>query len=349
MLIRLVPSQGVTIMATLAGTLFNDYSTLNLSDQAALVSAIGSGVFFNNLVVPSGGNVNGSPDNDVYILNEDTNVKEKSGGGTDIIISDNDIELPNNVEGAILTGSSDSEVEGNSKDNVIAGNNGDNELEGKSGNDAIAGGAGDDDIEGDSGDDTLLGGEGNDDIEGGSGSDSILGGIGNDRIDGGAGGDTIYGEDGNDTIDGDSGNDCISGGLGDDCIKGGQGADTILAGDGNDSMDGGVGADSILGEAGNDTIIGGQGSDTMSGGTGEDQFYFSSGSGKDVITDFDVLQDKIVIQSNLNNTNISDFGDLSISDNLNGDAVVNLGNGNNIKLQGVHTGDLASDDFFFVS
>ncbi|WP_411871626.1 beta strand repeat-containing protein, partial [Vulcanococcus limneticus] len=173
---------------------------------------------------------------------------------------------------------------------------------------------------------------GNDVINGGSGDDAILGdSIFSTSIDKGwadyistntslttdiAKADDIYANltssnptyaregsvGGNDTIDGGAGNDVIFGQGGNDSISGGSGNDTISGGSGNDSISGG---------SGNDVIRGGTGVDVLSGGTGNDQFVFVRNEGGisaataeiDVITDFTVNTDTIVI--NGNGTNIS--------------------------------------------
>ena len=89
-------------------------------------------------------------------------------------------------------------------------------------------------------------------------------------------------------------------------IYGSSGADTIYGGTGNDSIIGGVGNDKLYGESGNDylsgglgadTIRGGKGDDTLSGGSGKDVFIYSSGDGKDVITDYTAGQDSIKLMS----------------------------------------------------
>lgn len=68
-----------------------------------------------------------------------------------------------------------------------------------------------------------------------------------------------------------------------------------------DRIQGGIAYDEFWGMGGNDTLIGGAGNDTLSGGEGEDTFVFHRfGTGNsDLIKDFDVAQDKIVlVQSN---------------------------------------------------
>lgn len=54
-------------------------------------------------------------------------------------------------------------------------------------------------------------------------------------------------------------------------------------------------ANSIVGGKNSDTLYGGKGNDTLKGGTGKDVFVYSTGDGKDVITDYTAGQDKIKI------------------------------------------------------
>ncbi len=72
-----------------------------------------------------------------------------------------------------------------------------------------------------------------------------------------------------------------------DTMFGGTGADTMFGKAGDDRLRGGMDNDRISGGAGRDVVNGGYGDDTMSGGAGSDMFVFRSGSGRDIVTDFD--------------------------------------------------------------
>ncbi|WP_061476394.1 enhanced entry virulence factor RtxA [Legionella pneumophila] len=93
---------------------------------------------------------------------------------------------------------------------------------------------------------------------------------------------------------------------GHDIISGGQGDDRIYGQEGNDVIDAGSGDDVIDAGSGDDVIVGGTGNDTLTGGSGADQFVFFRGHGSnnagtaptDIITDFEVNIDKIVINAN---------------------------------------------------
>ena len=128
-----------------------------------------------------------------------------------------------------------------------------------------------------------------------------------------AGNDTIYGYDGNDSIDGGNGNDSIDGGNGNDTLIGGNGNDTLIGGNGNDSLVGGDGSDTLIGGNGNDTLIGGNGNDTLDGGLGQDTLTGGTGNdffrlgeiglaNRDLITDFSVADDTIILANSLDST-----------------------------------------------
>ena len=62
-----------------------------------------------------------------------------------------------------------------------------------------------------------------------------------------------------------------------------------------DELDGRGGDDFIAGGAGNDSISGGTGDDTIEGGDGADAFFIGFGDEQNTIIDFDVSNEKIVI------------------------------------------------------
>ncbi|WP_370597291.1 calcium-binding protein, partial [Rodentibacter ratti] len=104
-----------------------------------------------------------------------------------------DINLPESIKNAQLSGNKNSTITGNRGDNILKGNNGNNVIYGNNGNDTLFG---------DLGNDKLFGGEGNDILEGGKGDDYLEGGEGDD----------IYQfnfDDGNDTIIDNKGSDKI--------------------------------------------------------------------------------------------------------------------------------------------
>ncbi|MDJ0648770.1 MAG: calcium-binding protein [Xenococcaceae cyanobacterium MO_188.B19] len=219
-------------------------------------------------------------------------------------------------------------LNGNDGDDTLDGLGGNDEIIGGVGDDALFGGAGRDSLFGEVGADTISGGSGSDTIEGGANNnelgeiDVISGGggrdliygdnagpilpnpsapflvEGNDFITAGAGHDTVFGQGGDDTIFGNGGRDLIEGGDGNDVINAGAGRDTVFGQDGDDEILGAGGRDSLVGGDGDDTITGGAGSDTLTGNAGEDVFVFTPATdlknfNVDIITDFDVNEDKI--------------------------------------------------------
>jgi Ca2+-binding RTX toxin-like protein len=123
------------------------------------------------------------------------------------------------------------------------------------------------------------------------------------------GNDTIYASKGNDIIFSFGGNDKIYAGAGHDAIAAGSGNDIVYGGSGNDRVYGQWGDDMLWGDSGNDFVFGGVGSDTLEGGTGNDmlmggdgadRFVFNpnrAGEGYDVIADFKLGTDKIVLST----------------------------------------------------
>ena len=79
----------------------------------------------------------------------------------------------------------------------------------------------------------------------------------------------------------------------DDKLIGTRRADKFYGGWGKDRIYGGGGNDIMVGGDGDDIFRGGSGNDTYTGGSGADRFVV--GPGKDLITDFQVGYDKIVL------------------------------------------------------
>jgi Ca2+-binding RTX toxin-like protein len=124
------------------------------------------------------------------------------------------------------------------------------------------------------------------------------------------------------------------------------GADQLLAG-GDDVLTGGSDSDFMNGLSGDDLLDGGGGDDMLWGGAGDDLFVFSTGDGADEIGDFTAgpgSEDVIA----LNDFGYMDIGDLTLDD-VDGDAVIDLGGGDQITLAGLASTDLTADDFLFVS
>ena len=237
------------------------------------------------------------------------------------------------------------------KKNVIDGDSGDNDLNGTNNVDIINGMGGDD---------TINGGNQHDVINGGSGNDEIAGNNGKDRVDGGVGNDNIKGQNGKDSLDGGTGSNNLSGGNGKDSLTVGDtsGDNPEVTSNGN-SGSGGNGKDTIISsvdlceptddviiedDEGNIIIIPGTDAceidDVLTGGRAPDTFVFLASHGNDVITDF--WKDDI----DLSALGLTGIDDLTITNDANGDAVIDTGEGT-ITLLGVDAGEVTEDSFIF--
>lgn len=141
-------------------------------------------------------------------------------------------------------------------------------------------------------------------------------------------------------------NDNVLAGTGSaDRIRGDKGDDTLRGGAGNDQLEGDDGNDQLLGGTGRDTVDGGKGDDLLTGGVGNDVFRFGNNEGSDTITDFADGFDRIKLSA----PGIANFGDLTITADLDGNAVVSFFSGgpSEIVLLGVSVADLSASDFIF--
>jgi len=116
-------------------------------------------------------------------------------------------------------------------------------------------------------------------------------------------------------IEGDGEDNKLIGGKENDLIKGYGGKDRLVGRGGNDELKGGIGNDILIGNGGNylmvgeggsDGLWGNMGRDTLTGGNGKDKFYLDETSlvesveEADIITDFNLEQDKISLSSKFN-------------------------------------------------
>lgn len=116
-----------------------------------------------------------------------------------------------------------------------------------------------------------------------------------DRIIGDQWNNKVNGDRGNDTIIGAGGNDNLAGGPDRDLLRGGAGNDRLRGNSGEDHLKGGKGSDTIWGGSNRDTMDGGRGNDVLIGGSGDDVFIFSERFGKDVIRDFEIDVDTLLL------------------------------------------------------
>ncbi|MBE9043183.1 hypothetical protein IQ255_01955 [Pleurocapsales cyanobacterium LEGE 10410] len=149
-------------------------------------------------------------------------------------------------------------------------------------------------------DDTWFGTREDDRFYASLGDDVIFAKNGNDLLLAGYGDDLVFGGNGDDTLEGGYGNDTLNASNGDDLLEGGTGDDLLNGSNGDDLLRGGVGNDLLNGSNGEDLLHGGRGNDTLTGGFNADRFSYNGALefaeiGKDVITDFEVDRDKIVL------------------------------------------------------
>lgn len=224
----------------------------------------------------------------------------------------------------------DDTLTGNAGDDVLTGEDGNDLLIGGANADSLFGGRGDDRLHGNAGDDLASGGTGNDRIFGGggadalagdAGSDTLFGGTGADTLKGGGGADSLHGGAGDDRIEGGDSGDTIKGGLGDDLVLGGSGTNILYGQGGDDRVIGGADTDELFGGSGADRLIAGSGADFLNGGTGNDtlsanlatgagdkaidSFIFEAAFGNDVVTDFEIGFDGIILTAGITAANVA--------------------------------------------
>ncbi len=189
------------------------------------------------------------------------------------------------------------------------------------------------------GNDVGRGRAGADTINGNAGSDTLFGNNGNDHLFGGSGADVLRGEKGRDFLDGGNGNDYLNGGKGDDTLNGGTG---------DDEMIGGVGHDYLNGGGGRDMIDGGGGNDDLFGGGKADRFIFQGNFGDDSVLDFETKgkAEKIDLIAIASIVSMADLRNNHTTE-VNGDTVINDGQGNTITLVDIALADLKANDFLF--
>ena len=159
------------------------------------------------------------------------------------------------------------------------------------------------------------------------------------------GNDTLRGGDGDDFLRGDPNNQATQGGLlgGNDILLGGAGNDLIAGKGGDDVLLGDAGDDSLLGDAGDDVLRGGAGNDTLTGDSssspgGLDTFVLALGEGTDLIVDFEVDKDLILLAGSLS------VGQLTITQEGD-DTLIMAGNETLAKLRDVEATTVDSSSF----
>ena len=108
----------------------------------------------------------------------------------------------------------------------------------------------------------------------------------------------INGTGNNDVLTGTEGADIIKGFDGRDTLQGGAGDDTLIGNNRQDKLVGGAGNDSLVGGSGDDTLDGGLGNDILTG-NGNDSFVLRAGDGADIITDYVIGSDRLLLADGL--------------------------------------------------
>lgn len=121
-----------------------------------------------------------------------------------------------------------------------------------------------------------------------------------------------------------------------DVLYGNALGDTLSGAGGADHLWGGAGQDLLDGGAGDDLLIGGAGNDTLTGGIGADVFSFGPGSGQDIVTDFNVLGDRIQLTLGQ---------DWSVGSDAGGNAVVSFTSDDRVTLLGVQASQINASLF----
>ncbi|WP_430015870.1 hypothetical protein RVR34_10125 [Microcystis aeruginosa FBCC-A68] len=290
-----------TVIAPFSYTLAAGLENLTLTGNGNLN---GTGNTLNNTIIGNNGNnyllgdagndkldgkagvdtLDGGAGNDTYTIDNVNDVIIDSAG-TDTVSASISYTLADNLENLTLTGNGNLNGTGNTLNNTIIGNNGNNYLLGDGGNDTLDGKAGVDTLDGGAGNDTYTIDNVNDVIIDSAGTDTVSASISY----------TLADNLENLTL---TGSTAINGtgNNGNNVITGNSGANLLSGLDGNDSLNGGNGNDTLLGGNGDDTLIGGTGNDSLTGGSGRDFFRYNSRTeGIDTITDFNVLDDTILV------------------------------------------------------
>jgi serralysin len=109
---------------------------------------------------------------------------------------------------------------------------------------------------------------------------------------------------------------------------------------------GGAGNDTLIGNAANNHLDGSGGNDTLTGSSGDDLFFFHSGGGQDVVTDF--TAGGSVDEIYLDFTTVRSFSQaMSYATQVGANTVFNFGASGALTLSNVTKGNLTSGDFSF--
>jgi Ca2+-binding RTX toxin-like protein len=259
----------------------------------------------------------GGAGDDTYVIGDaHAKVVELAGEGSDTVQASVNYSLAgtSNIETLMLTGSAVSAT-GNAEHNILIGTAGSNALDGGGGGDTLQGGAGNDVYYIRNGGDVIV------ENAGEGAADTVLATV-SYTLNANAQVERLAASDANVTS-------AIN-------LTGNAWSHLIQGNNGVNVLTGGTGADTLMGYGGNDTLFGGSGADT---------FVFAHGTGQDTIGDFVAGSDKI----DLTAIGFASYQDvINATHDVAGDAVIDLGNGDQVILTGVTSAQLHSGDFIGV-
>ena len=259
----------------------------------------------------------GGAGDDIYVVGDaHAKVIELAGEGNDIVQASVDYSLAgmSNIETLMLTGSA-FRATGNGEHNTLIGTAASNVLDGGGGGDTLQGGAGNDVYYVRNAGDVIVEGAGE------GTADTVLATV-SYALNANAQVERLAASDANLTTALN-----LTGNAWSHTIQGNNGANTLTGG------------------TGNDTLFGYGGNDTLFGGAGADKFVFGHGTGQDTIGDFVTSTDKI----DLTAIGFASYQDvINATHDVGGNAVIDLGNGDQLTLTGVTTAQLHSGDFIGV-
>ena len=134
-----------------------------------------------------------------------------------------------------------------------------------------------------------------------------------------------------------------SGGLDFLTLAAGTVIENAVTGDGDDVITGNAAENELHGMRGDDTLDGGAGDDALYGGAGADQFIFSFGSGIDVIEDFEMGIDSVLLAG----FGLTSFAQLTFGSDPGGNATLDLGFGDILVFQSLGGETFLAEDFQF--
>lgn len=353
------------------------------TDSFSSIENLLGSAFADSLVGDSANNLIDGADGDDTLNGSQGDDTVNGGAGVDHVIGGNGADLLSGGTGDdVLDGKVGADVlNGDAGRDALNGGGDNDQLNGGDNFDTLFGSTGNDTLDGGTGNDILIGGEGNDTLTGGDGSDTasyvdagaaVTVTLANQDSDGrafalfnpgpqgqdtgGAGIDLLSGIENltgsrfGDTLTGDANANVLKGEAGEDTLSGAAGNDILDGGKQDDHLDGGAGKDNLDGAGGRDWLDGGVDDDVLTGGAKSDVFFFGESHDDDTVTDFTAGSGKnhdVIIYGNGAFADFADVMDHAIQ--LGNDVIIVEDNGDTVRLHDVLAGDLASDNFSFVS